>query len=91
MSNKGCINCRHNDIGRINFNKPDTPHSCKLNHTEEFDNWWKENGHKKLNDESLTDMPCFEVTELDKILDSMLCCLKELKTLSLEPNKYGNK
>lgn len=44
--------------------------TCNAGNTEAMANWWKEN--KDIPVSKVSDMPCFESTEIDRKLDSII-------------------
>ena len=77
MANKGCNNCEHYNLGKINMWRDDDPHSCKLDNKEEFNNWWIENGHK-TDKNNISDMPCYQETKLGKLSNKLHEILDEM-------------
>ena len=80
---KGCNTCKNYKDGQICINKPPILRSCIIGKTEEMEQWWKENGHKKIHD-NVTQMECFEETELGKKIDEFIRLLDEFNKLSKE-------
>lgn len=65
MYNKGCNNCINYKIGEIKMWDDNVPHKCLLGNDNDFNSWWEENGIKKSSD-CLTDIHCFEESNLSK-------------------------
>ena len=78
MSKKGCNCCDNYQIGKLNVWKDDEPSKCKIGNDVEFKSWWDENG-KKIDDNTLTDMPCFKETKSGEMLKTLSELLGELK------------
>lgn len=83
---KNCPNCNLYNMGRLNVYKPDEPRSCKAGNSKAMEAWWSENGHK-VDKSTLTELPCFEETELGNILNKAGELLDELKKIN-EANKW---
>lgn len=83
MANGGCNHCKHYEIGKLQMWGEDVPSKCRLGYYDEFKQWWDENGRKKVGD-TMTDMECFEETELSILCNKMNGLLDELKALTKE-------
>lgn len=87
---KNCPSCKFYNRGQIKMYSEDLPHSCDAGHKEVFEKWWIDNG-SKTDRTTLTELECYESTEIGKMLDRALSKSIELLEKLKESNHGKDK
>jgi len=71
--NKGCNSCKHHESKLSNWHagKFEMIYTCLVGNTDACNTWWQNNGKLSSNDKT-EDMPCFENTEINEMLQGAI-------------------
>lgn len=77
--NKGCNTCKNHKatLGNRICGVSDMTYTCLVGNTDACNTWWQNNGKLSSNDKT-EDMPCFENTEINEMLENAIETTNEI-------------